>query len=89
MVYNSIFCHKQRLIWHEFSKITILGLPWLVLGDFNSVLSRNEHKSGSFTYYTRKSRYFADFVDQNNLLDLKFTGSSYTWCNNKLSSARH
>ncbi|XP_039118470.1 uncharacterized protein LOC120254421 [Dioscorea cayenensis subsp. rotundata] len=87
VVYNSVRFQKQCLLWNELSKITCLRIPWLILGDFNSVLSRSKHKGGSFSYYSRKSRLFLDFVDSNNLLDLKYTGSPYTWCNNQFGSA--
>lgn len=83
VIYNSYcFCH-QCLLWHELAKISSLHLPWLIVGDFNSILSRNEHKEGSFAYYDKKARFLLNFIDENNLFDLKFYCSPYTWCNNQ------
>ncbi|XP_039118690.1 uncharacterized protein LOC120254702 [Dioscorea cayenensis subsp. rotundata] len=88
VIYNSLRWRSQLFLWNELSKITPLVIPWLILGDFNTVLSRNEHRGRNFSYYLRKSRYFSDFINNNNLLDLKFIGSPYTWCNNQIGPAR-
>lgn len=88
VIYNSTRFRKQCFLWHELSKLTSLRLPWIVLGDFNSILCKSEHRGGLFAYYDRKSRFFLDFVNSNNLIDLNFTGSSYTWCNNQSGLAR-
>lgn len=89
MVYNSSRFRKQCVLWHELSKITSLHLPWPILGDFNSILHRCEHMSGSFAYHDRKARFFfSDFVDNNNLIDLNNTGPLFTWCNNQSGLAR-
>lgn len=88
VVYNSNFSRYQRFLWHELSKISQLHLPWLIIGDFNAVLSRQEFKGGNFSYYDRKARFFKDFVDLNNLIDFNFSGPQFTWCNNQLGPAR-
>lgn len=88
-VYNSYRLRSQCALWAELNKISPLNLPWLIAGDFNSVLTRDEHKGGSFSYYDRKARFFQNFVDVNNLLDLNFSGPAFTWCNNQLGLARH
>lgn len=74
-------------MWHELFKITHLRLPWLILGDFNIVLSRNEFNGGNFSYYDRKACSFKEFVD-SSLLDLNFIDPSFTWCNNQNGSGR-
>lgn len=57
IVYNSSRCFNQHFLWHELSKLSHLRLPWLILGDFNSILPRIEHKGGTFFYYCRKLRF--------------------------------
>lgn len=89
LVYNSLLFRKQCFLWQELSKLTSLNIPWLILGDFNSILHRSEHKRGSFTYYDSKARFFPDFIEGNNLMDLNFSGSSFTWCNNQSGLAHH
>lgn len=61
VVYNSLHFHNQCFLWHELSKITPLWLPWLIVGDFNSVLSKTEHKGGSFLYYDKKALFYSRF----------------------------
>lgn len=82
MIYNSVCFHSQCNLWFEYSKIFYLHLPWLIIGNFNFVLSRSEHKGGSYAYYDRKARLFLDFVENNNLFDLNFSSPQFTWCNN-------
>ncbi|XP_039118464.1 uncharacterized protein LOC120254413 [Dioscorea cayenensis subsp. rotundata] len=88
IVYNSHLLHAQCSLWQELSKISTLNFPWLSIGDFNVVLSRSEHKGGSYIYYSRRSRFFLNFVDLNNLFDLNFSGPEFTWCNNQLGPSR-
>ncbi|XP_039120543.1 uncharacterized protein LOC120256952 [Dioscorea cayenensis subsp. rotundata] len=75
-------------VWNELSKISFINLPWLIIGDFNSILFPNEHKGGRFSHYSRKARFFRSFVDSNNLFDLNFSGAQFTWCNNQIGLAR-
>lgn len=58
------------------------------MGDFNYIVSHNEHKGGSIYYYSRKAGFFVNFIKDKNLLDLHFSGPKFTWCNNQLGSAR-
>ncbi|XP_039145509.1 uncharacterized protein LOC120282722 [Dioscorea cayenensis subsp. rotundata] len=87
-IYNSNVIHNQRLLWKELSGMNSLNLPWVIMGDFNSIISKEEHRGGSNYYYSRKASVFAEFIASNNLLDVNFVGSSYTWCNNQQGLAR-
>lgn len=70
-----------------FYKLSTLHLPWLFLGDFNAILARHKHKGGSFYYHIHKAQGILDFAERNNLLDLKNSGSIFTWCNNQAGTA--
>lgn len=83
-IYNSTQVWSQCSLWNEFSKLSTLSFPWLIVGDFNSIITNNEHRGGYFRYYSRKSSFFLDFIDTNNLLDLNFSGPRFTWCNNQV-----
>lgn len=76
MVYNSTLSCIQCFLWYELSKISHLHLPWLIIGDFNAVLSRNEFigGGGDFLIMIEMLVFLRDFVDFNNLLDLNYTG---------------
>lgn len=88
VIYNSYHLHNQCFLWHELSKITTLHLPWLILGNFDAILARHERRVGFFSSYIRKARSFLNFVESNNLLDLKYSSSQFTWSNNQSGSAR-
>lgn len=58
------------------------------MGDFNAVVFLDEHRGGSHYYYSRKASVFAEFIATNNLLDVNYVSSPYTWCNNQQGLAR-
>lgn len=89
VIYNSNSIHNQRLLWMELSGMSSLNFPWIIMGDFNAMVSQDEHRGGSHYNYNRKALLFTDFITSNNLLDVNFVGSPYTWCNNKQGLARH
>ncbi|XP_039130894.1 uncharacterized protein LOC120267295 [Dioscorea cayenensis subsp. rotundata] len=88
VIYNSSRFRKQCFLWNELSKLSALHIPWLILGGFNSILHRFEHKGGTFAYYDRKARFFRNFIEFNNLIDLNYSGPHFTWYNNQLGLAR-
>lgn len=87
VVYNSSHFHSQCSLWKELSKMSPLNIPWLIVGDFNSIVTHEEPKGGSFSYYSHKAHFPLKFIEENNLLDLNFSGPYFTWCNNLLGLA--
>lgn len=87
-VYNSSRIKAQYSVWHELSGMASINLPWILIGDFNAITSLNEFQGGSQIYYRRKDHVFSDFIISNNLLDVNFIGSNFTWCNNQYGTAR-
>jgi hypothetical protein len=55
---------------------------WLLLGDFNSILTTSE-KSGGRAYGSQFHRSFEDFVHSSGLIDLGFNGNRFTWSNHR------
>lgn len=88
VVYNGICLSSQISHWFELSKLSSLNFPWLIIGDFNSIISPDKHKGGSFRHYSRKVGFFLNFINGNDLLDLHFTGPNFNWCNNRSGTAR-
>lgn len=88
VIYNSNHFTSQQKLWVELSKISALSFPWLIIGDLNTIVCQNEHRGGSFRYYSRKASALTDFIDSNNLIDLNFSGYRYTWCNNQTGLSR-
>jgi len=62
------------------------GGPWLLLGDFNSILSPFE-KSGGRNFGSSSHIDFVDFVHSNALVDLGFVGNKFTWSNHRKGRA--
>ncbi|XP_039138794.1 uncharacterized protein LOC120276131 [Dioscorea cayenensis subsp. rotundata] len=87
-VYNSSHIRVQSSVWLELSGIASTNLPAIIIGDFNVVASLNEFQGGAYNYYRRKARLFSDFIFCNNLLEARYSGSSFTWCNNQSGTAR-
>lgn len=88
VIYNLTCFHSQCSLWHELSKISSINIPWLIISDFNTITTRDEHKGGTFSYYASKAHYFLSFIEDNNLLDLYFSGPRFTWCNNQAGTSR-
>lgn len=74
-------------MWRELSKLPMLKLPRLVIGDFNTIRSMEEHRGVSFNNYASKFIYFNYFICFNNLFYLVFLVSPFTWCNGQSGSA--
>lgn len=73
IVYNGQRVGAHRKLRRELSGISILNLPWLIMGDFNAICSASEHK-GSFSHYEDEANCFLNFIASNLLLDLGYVG---------------
>ncbi|XP_019186575.1 PREDICTED: uncharacterized protein LOC109181278 [Ipomoea nil] len=78
-VYGSPTHHLRRLRWNDLrqSKRAISG-PWLVAGDFNSVVQREETRNYS-SFSMQRSSDFVNWIQEEGLIDLGFSGPSLTW----------
>ncbi|XP_062155309.1 uncharacterized protein LOC133863383 [Alnus glutinosa] len=69
--------------WTRMSELgNSFGGAWLLMGDFNYVLSFFE-KSGGRSFGSPSHLEFLDFVHSNALVDLGFVGNRYTWSNHR------
>uniref|UniRef100_A0A2N9GYK3 Reverse transcriptase domain-containing protein n=1 Tax=Fagus sylvatica TaxID=28930 RepID=A0A2N9GYK3_FAGSY len=57
-------------------------LPWCCIGDFNEILKLEEMK-GRFARPDRQMRGFRSALDDCGLVDLRYRGFPFTWCNNR------
>lgn len=77
-VYGSLNRLKRKLLWEGLQSIAPNhSIPWLILGDFNTILSPSEKRS-PFNIGER-CNFFGNFVDSCALQDLGFSGPSFTW----------
>nr|XP_027127799.1 uncharacterized protein LOC113743944 [Coffea arabica] len=78
---------ERRALWSGLLRDKPLHGPWLVGGDFNVVVETGE-KKGGLPFPCSLSLDFLDFMSSAELFDAGFSGSSFTWCNNRLGRAR-
>lgn len=55
-------------------------VPWLCIGDFNEVLSQDEHFSANKREHCQIAA-FQEVVQECRFVDLGFSGLPYTWDN--------
>ncbi|XP_059440565.1 uncharacterized protein LOC132173020 [Corylus avellana] len=80
-VYAPHTSQRRDVFWSVLSKLgNSFGGAWLLLGDFNSILSSSE-KSGGRDFGSSSHGNFVDFVHSNALVDLGFVGNRFTWSN--------
>ncbi|KAA3485757.1 reverse transcriptase [Gossypium australe] len=78
VVYGSPNRTKRKLLWNDLLDVLPQKpSPWMVLGDFNAILSPEDKKSNHST--GKRCKLFGKFVESCNLQDLKFIGPSHTW----------
>lgn len=87
-VYASIDYREQRVHWSKIIMIAVLGLPSLVVGDFNYIMDPNEKMGGRQYVDSVDSREFRKFIDDLGLINLGYTRPRFTWYNNQLRAAR-
>ncbi|KAH0697938.1 hypothetical protein KY289_015420 [Solanum tuberosum] len=77
----------RRTLWDRFIHLSTVKIPWCTIGDFNVIISIDE-KKGGIPYNMNKSFEFISVIEASGLIDLGYSGSQYTWCNNRAEEAR-
>lgn len=72
----------RRVLWEDLSLILNTYKNCILYGDFNVVVSAEEKRGGN-PFVVSESLDFINFISDNSLLDIGFSGSQYTWCNNR------
>ncbi|KAJ6319273.1 hypothetical protein OIU78_014820 [Salix suchowensis] len=71
----------RESLWTYFDGLAkASNLPWLVMGDFNDISCASEKYGGNFD---SGGSAFVDWISRNQLIDLGFSSSKFTWCNKK------
>ncbi|KAH0766277.1 hypothetical protein KY285_002148 [Solanum tuberosum] len=80
--------HQRQDLWDDIKNFaTVNSSPWMVIGDFNSIITPEEKKGGN-AHNISKSMPFINCILDSGLLDMGFTGSPYTWCNGRAPKRR-
>jgi hypothetical protein len=82
-VYAPRTVQNRFALW---SNLSTLGNPfnghWLLLSDFNAILSAAD-KCGGRSFGSTSHLDFVDFMQTNALVDLGFVGNNFTWSNHR------
>ncbi|XP_060182124.1 uncharacterized protein LOC132611764 [Lycium barbarum] len=82
-VYGFNTVAARREIWRQLRVISLsMAEPWVILGDFNIVLSVNDRVNGA-PIQAPKLVDFQECVEDLNLGLLTWRGSQYSWCNKR------
>uniref|UniRef100_A0A6N2JXC0 Endonuclease/exonuclease/phosphatase domain-containing protein n=1 Tax=Salix viminalis TaxID=40686 RepID=A0A6N2JXC0_SALVM len=71
----------RESLWTYFDGLAkASNLPWLVMENFNDISCASEKCGGNFD---SGGSAFVDWISRNQLIDLGFSGSKFTWCNKR------
>ncbi|KAG6666594.1 hypothetical protein CIPAW_01G042200 [Carya illinoinensis] len=83
-VYGQPEASRRHETWSLLRSIKVPSdQGWLLMGDFNEVLSINE-KTGGRARTDRQMQEFHEVLDDCGLLDLGYIGNPFTWCNKRV-----
>ena len=82
-VYRAPETHRREETWTLLRHLdNRLQLPWCCIGDFNEIVKLEEMK-GRLARPDRQMRSFRSALDDCGLVDLRYRGFPFTWCNNR------
>ncbi|XP_020253738.1 uncharacterized protein LOC109830781 [Asparagus officinalis] len=71
----------RKSLWHDILAFKQnVSCPWIIGGDFNTIIDNNEKIGGSLVTDT-DTEDFQNFISSCQLMHLKTTGCFFTWCN--------
>lgn len=80
VVYASTNYVRRQDLWEDLKRIVDdMEEPWMVLGDFNAILTNCERKGGAQNFSTRGMQNFKNMVQECHLIDAGFQGNPFTW----------
>lgn len=71
----------------QVENILQLGLPLIILGDFNYILNQSNKQECKPFQVNTDMREFSNFIWRARFINLGFKGLKYMWCNNKADQA--
>ncbi|KAI9109146.1 hypothetical protein K1719_019769 [Acacia pycnantha] len=78
-VYVVPHSNLRNILWSNLKLLagSILK-PWVVMGDFNDILSQDEHTGGT-SCNRKRMQWFNDRIVECGLSDMGFKGPKFTW----------
>ncbi|XP_026417183.1 uncharacterized protein LOC113312664 [Papaver somniferum] len=71
---------QRKFLWSEMEIISQIQKPWVVLGDFNAIISPEEKFGGKAPNIISMMDFF-HCLNECNLIQAPSTGQQYTWSN--------
>ena len=79
VIYASPHTQMRDILWQDLQRFAVdCGKPWLLAGDFNETVSLKERNHGG-PYMRRRYDRFRQWIENNGLIDLGFSGPKFTW----------
>ncbi|XP_050233102.1 uncharacterized protein LOC126681599 [Mercurialis annua] len=87
-IYGANDTMGRTSLWRTISQIAVeVQLPWTVLGDFNAILNNSERRGGLEAVQIDCEQ-FKECIEQDNLIEMKWTCHEFTWNNNQDGDSR-
>ena len=87
-VYASPMGHVREALWGELERFAgSIAVPWLLAGDFNETKNLNE-RDHDLEDMARRCSKFSNMIENNELIDLGFSGPRYTWARGRTVQTR-
>lgn len=78
---------KRWRLWMHVENVLLLGLPLIILGDFNYILNESNKQGDKLFQVNKDIKKFRGFIQRFGLIDLDFRRPKQTWCNNRSGNA--
>ncbi|KAF5473280.1 hypothetical protein F2P56_009904 [Juglans regia] len=78
---------ERRQLWSTLVGLNSSDFPWFVMGDFNIIRHDGERRGGSPRLACAMEE-FNSCIAACGLLEMHFSGNSFSWCNGHQASAR-
>lgn len=79
-IYASPDSSVRNDLWRALEDMKrIFNGPWLIAGDFNETRTMGERQGVGGSEMQCRCRAFSDWMDNNGLIDLHFSGPPHTW----------
>lgn len=82
-VYGPPYLNQKEKFWSDLSQMSNnIVEPWMLIGDFNEVLTASEKRGGKHLGTTSR-KYLMNFIENSGCIDLGFVGNPFTWRNKR------
>nr|XP_027096078.1 uncharacterized protein LOC113715975 [Coffea arabica] len=81
-VHAKCTAHERVQLWNSLIVDKPKQSAWFIVGDFNVIVSAEE-KKGGMPFRPEEGWDFLDFMSQAGIFYVGYSGSRFTWCNNR------